>query len=839
MAPIALTSSLTSPPGVPIKKSQIAEANTNLGISLDSEGPTSPLSTGSHPISQTTAQSSQAIVDDNLPSSKLSPGDKDYFQSIIASSLPNPSTKVGSTVYGSTIDVIQALAVKHSSSIWVYDDAIQVGFGRRLSEWDTGKVNFVQTREGAGQELAGFASKTQGKISVFASTTTLPYLLSSLSAIQADIIIHLATTTTSPELDLVDSLFTPGTLKTLTSVPEGWEVVFSSGKTAAETSAKLYGSSGRFINVVESTFSGREITSIKFPATSGSAPGFSFEAGEKVTIVPAGHYAAGLPAAGTLVLDTLSPSADALLSALSGKTVSVVGPTKSDADALRTTLLAVLYTASTSSKTVLPTLKSIVASSSPVTLENTKTVSFYTAPLSPLPQLLAHLFLSSPTLNARLAEFGSASARGVKSVLALSPAAAPISSLTANEKSHVVWVSDANVLKTTDVLSDLQDGGILVLELPWSEEEVAVKLSRKEVSTIQSKNIRVFLLDLDQSAPLNPIREQIAFLLLYTGSSRLLPGVRKVLEAFYSGDLGRDEIEDAQASLSEIPPADIAKWEIAELEEGKTEKEKSGWEWDSLPDQAGCISVKDEEKPVLADWELAAKHLMFKEAFAVPEAKTIEDTAVSSLRPSTPDETFLVTVTENRRLTPKTYDRNVFHLELDSTGTGLKYEIGEAIGIHGWNDKGEVLEFIDWYGLKAEDLVQFSNPLKEGTSEIRTVFQLLQQNLDLFGKPGKAFYAELSKLATSRADAMALKFISAPEGAELFKKMAEKETVTFADVLRRYRTARPSVEELVGLIPEIKPRHYSIASSQKAVGDKVELLIVTVDWLSSNGAFIA
>jgi sulfite reductase (NADPH) flavoprotein alpha-component len=74
-----------------------------------------------------------------------------------------------------------------------------------------------------------------------------------------------------------------------------------------------------------------------------------------------------------------------------------------------------------------------------------------------------------------------------------------------------------------------------------------------------------------------------------------------------------------------------------------------------------------------------------------------------------------------------------------------------------------------------------------------------------------------------------------PEGAELFKKLAEGETVTYADVLYRYRTARPSIEELVGLIPEIKPRHYSIASSQKAVGDKVELLIVTVDWLNSKG----
>jgi sulfite reductase (NADPH) flavoprotein alpha-component len=82
---------------------------------------------------------------------------------------------------------------------------------------------------------------------------------------------------------------------------------------------------------------------------------------------------------------------------------------------------------------------------------------------------------------------------------------------------------------------------------------------------------------------------------------------------------------------------------------------------------------------------------------------------------------------------------------------------------------------------------------------------------------------------------MKLKFISVPEGQELFQRMAENETVNFADVLREFPTARPTIEQLMELIPEIKPRHYSIASSQEAVGDKVELLIVTVDWKDSKG----
>jgi len=41
---------------------------------------------------------------------------------------------------------------------------------------------------------------------------------------------------------------------------------------------------------------------------------------------------------------------------------------------------------------------------------------------------------------------------------------------------------------------------------------------------------------------------------------------------------------------------------------------------------------------------------------------------------------------------------NVFHLEFDTSGTGLKYAIGEALVVHGWNDAQDVLDFCKWYG---------------------------------------------------------------------------------------------------------------------------------------------
>jgi len=112
----------------------------------------------------------------------------------------------------------------------------------------------------------------------------------------------------------------------------------------------------------------------------------------------------------------------------------------------------------------------------------------------------------------------------------------------------------------------------------------------------------------------------------------------------------------------------------------------------------------------------------------------------------------------------------------------------------------------------------------------RTVFQALQQQIDLFGEPPKAFYTALAPYAQVPVEKLALQFIGSPEGSSTFKKLNEKDTVTFAQILRRYPSAQPGIEALCEMIGDIKPRHYSIASAQSVVGNRVDLLVVTVEW---------
>jgi sulfite reductase (NADPH) flavoprotein alpha-component len=236
---------------------------------------------------------------------------------------------------------------------------------------------------------------------------------------------------------------------------------------------------------------------------------------------------------------------------------------------------------------------------------------------------------------------------------------------------------------------------------------------------------------------------------------------------------------------------------------------------------------KTEEDPPskLRSWQKAAKGFLFKEAYNTSNA----------LRPDLPTKTFTVHVKENRRLTPVTYDRNIFHIEFDLGTSGLKYEIGEALGIHAENDHNEVIEFIKWYGLNPDDVVEVASREDPVLFENRTVYQALKQNLDIFGRPPKKFYEALAEYATDEIEKKNLLTLAGPEGYKEFQRRAEVDTVTYADVLLEFPSAHPSFHDLARIVSPMKRREYSIASCQAVTPNSVALMIVVVNWVDSKG----
>ncbi|RXW24595.1 hypothetical protein EST38_g1221 [Candolleomyces aberdarensis] len=471
-----------------------------------------------------------------------------------------------------------------------------------------------------------------------------------------------------------------------------------------------------------------------------------------------------------------------------------------------------------------------------------------------VPRVIEDFFLAHSKVSSRLlTDFDVFSKQGgiFSSRIAISPKtddAIPIPIPVAipldddNGRTDLLVILDQNLLKTHSVLKYAKPDSSVLVNTSWTVEEFSANIAGEGSNIIKDRDLRVFTIDAKQiadtlagaSGPENDAVQNLAlhlaFIRLYLGGQASESNLLRVAgNGFEDTIFGIPLIKinaHTWAGLSPVAPSEVV---------GSNSTLKT------FDVNAIAVDVDDGDTVVngarLSSWHDAAKHLLFPSAYVDPAAESAEEHPQNpALRPEVPDRTYLVTCTVNKRLTPDDYDRNVFHLEFDTSGTGLTYSIGEALGVHGWNDEEEVLDFIKSYGVDPSRLITIPIPGDETKVHTRTVLQALQQQIDLFGKPPKSFYTDLAEYATSAVDKYALLFIGSPEGSSTFKKLSEKDTVTFADVLRLYPSARPGIEKLCELVGDIKPRHYSIASAQSVVGDRVDLLVVSVDWVTPSGS---
>jgi sulfite reductase (NADPH) flavoprotein alpha-component len=390
----------------------------------------------------------------------------------------------------------------------------------------------------------------------------------------------------------------------------------------------------------------------------------------------------------------------------------------------------------------------------------------------------------------------------------------------------VVVVGQEKLLKEFDIIDSVKPSGTLIVKSSgWKDEDVEKKLSTPVRKAIAAKSLSLFVLDPAASAKVSEEPELENFLLqlafLKIAQPTLYETGLKKLQA--GGDVLDVLAKDLDSALKtvEVPSA----WETLDFEANEALPVAEDLNANSF---SAYQQLEDEAPGATKKWTVAAKGLVFKEAYGT----------VTALKPELAQKTCVATVKERRRLTPSTYDRNIFHIEFDLGNTGLKYEIGEALGIHAENDKEEVEAFIKWYGLDPEEVVEVPSREDPNVYENRTIYQSLTQNIDIFGRPPKRFYEALSQFADDPKEKENLLLLGTGGNQESvleFKRRAEVDTITFADLLLEYKSAHPSFHDIVRIVNPMKRREYSIASSQKVTPNSVSLLIVTVNWVDPQG----
>ena len=198
------------------------------------------------------------------------------------------------------------------------------------------------------------------------------------------------------------------------------------------------------------------------------------------------------------------------------------------------------------------------------------------------------------------------------------------------------------------------------------------------------------------------------------------------------------------------------------------------------------------------------------------------------------------------RLTPGDYNRDIRHVRI-SVDKDLPYMLGDVLNLFPRNDTERVRDFLTKFGENPDEMVKLTPAVganmdaRKRTASLRprTLEQIFTEVLDIFGRPNRGFYKTLSRFAPEGSEAKRELELLAGDSAEGKKMYSEvsAEAVTYGDMILKYLDdARPSVEQLITLVPPVKPRLYSIASSPRFVGPSiVELVIVINEWKTPSG----
>jgi sulfite reductase (NADPH) flavoprotein alpha-component len=179
------------------------------------------------------------------------------------------------------------------------------------------------------------------------------------------------------------------------------------------------------------------------------------------------------------------------------------------------------------------------------------------------------------------------------------------------------------------------------------------------------------------------------------------------------------------------------------------------------------------------------------------------------------DNPFRAPVLANQRITARSANKDVRHLELSLEGSGLSYQPGDSVGVWPTNPADSIRALLEVLQLDGNSEVVYEDKRLSLAQWLTN-----EREITLLSRPFLASHAALSGSSE-------LNRLLAPSSKAEFARLLHD--YQLVDVLREWPAAW-SGEELIAGLRRLTPRLYSIASSQKSVGDEVHLTVGLIDY---------
>ncbi|XP_038637546.1 NADPH-dependent diflavin oxidoreductase 1 isoform X2 [Scyliorhinus canicula] len=191
----------------------------------------------------------------------------------------------------------------------------------------------------------------------------------------------------------------------------------------------------------------------------------------------------------------------------------------------------------------------------------------------------------------------------------------------------------------------------------------------------------------------------------------------------------------------------------------------------------------------------------------------------------------------NERVTDETHFQDVRLITFDISGSGIEYSAGDVAMIEPRNSHESVDQFCQLlrldphktFLLKPNDA---ATPLPARVPQPCTVQYLLERYLDINCVPRRSFFDLLSYFSPDEMEKEKLKEFSSAEGQEELYSYCNRLRRTTLEILYDFPMTTYAIppDYLFDLIPEIRPRAFSIASSQLAYPSQIQILMAVVQY---------
>ena len=177
---------------------------------------------------------------------------------------------------------------------------------------------------------------------------------------------------------------------------------------------------------------------------------------------------------------------------------------------------------------------------------------------------------------------------------------------------------------------------------------------------------------------------------------------------------------------------------------------------------------------------------------------------------------FPATLTVNRKLTEEGSNKDTRHFEIALSGSGLAYEVGDSLGVFPKNDSELVEGILKNQGFSGDE------PVTNPDGKTVSLREALTKDF-IISEPAKQLLQALPEKDSSSAFLTDL--LDPGSKSHLDGYLWGRDVL---DLLEEFTAAKFTPEEFVKVLRKLQPRLYSIASSQKAVGESVHLTVAVV-----------